>query len=104
VIRGVLDDTNPEELRGLATRLTEEKSVAVLLGGGVPGGAALVFGCNRSEKGLDVRNAFAAGIAIIEGKGGGNSVLSQGAGPRADLLEDAMDRARLTIIGEIKAL
>lgn len=104
VVCRVFDSAGPEELRCLFSRLTEDESVVALLAAPAPGGASLVFGCNKSEKAVDIRTAFSPAIGIIGGKGGGNRIQAQGSGPAADRLAEAMESAKSAIVKAIEGL
>lgn len=93
VIAKVLEDVTQDEMKILYSELTKQEGTAVLLGGETPDGAFLMFGCNKKEKRVDVREAFNAALPMIEGKGGGGPSYAQGFGPGAAALADAVKKA-----------
>ena len=93
MVKQIMADTTREQMQQLFATLTEQKGVAALLGGITPDGAYLMFGCNKTEKRVDVRDAFQAVLPMIEGKGGGGPSYAQGFGPKTAELSKAVDAA-----------
>ena len=75
-----MQDTTQDEMKQIYAILTEQKGVVALLGGKTTAGVFLMFGCNKGEKRIDVREAFKNAIAMIGGKGGGGASYAQGVG------------------------
>lgn len=93
LVKHLLPDTTKEEMRQLFVLLTEQKGVAVLLGGKTAAGALLMFGCSKAEKRIDVLPAFKDAIAEIGGKGGGRACYAQGFGLDTERLSTAVEIA-----------
>lgn len=104
LIQKVLKDTSQDEVRQLFEQLAAEKGRVVLLGGSTKDGAFLLFGCHKSEKRVDVRKAFQAAIAALDGKGGGSACRAQGFAPSAAALEQAMAEAARIMQEQLQAL
>ncbi|MDO5000891.1 MAG: alanyl-tRNA editing protein [Eubacteriales bacterium] len=96
IVMHTMQDTTQDEMKQLYACLTEQKGVAVLLGGKTPAGAFLMFGCSKGEKRIDVRPAFKDAIDMIGGKGGGGASYAQGFGANAAQLSTA-----IKVAGEI---
>lgn len=93
LVAHTLMKTTLEEIRLLYAELTKIKGVAVLLGGKTSDGAVLMFGCNKAENRVDVREAFQQAINTIGGKGGGGACCAQGFSPDSTKLDEAVESA-----------
>lgn len=101
VVKHIMQDTTQDEMKQIYGILTEEKGVVALLGGKTETGALLMFGCNKGEKRIDVREAFKKAIAIIDGKGGGGASYAQGFGKNTAQLSEAIDAAAELIVNTL---
>ena len=90
------------ELKQLFAHLTENPGVVVVLGGHNDTGAFLMMGCNKTQKGVDVREAFRTALTKISGKGGGGPCYAQGFGSHTENLEEALKEASETIHAQLK--
>ncbi len=101
LVARVFTERTPDELRRLATLLTEAGGTVALLG--LAGERAqLVFG--RSAEAPGAMDALIKpALAALGGRGGGNAALAQGGGPAADkttlraIIETAAEHLRSTI-------
>lgn len=89
IVRAAFAELSAERLRGLAQRIAAQPGGVALLGAG---GArvALVAAC-APDSGRDAQALLKAGLAVLDGRGGGNRLLAQGGGARMELLEAALD-------------
>ncbi|MBI1851402.1 MAG: hypothetical protein HYR85_13765 [Planctomycetes bacterium] len=86
-----LDDVEPSELGPLAREIASLARAVVCLGARGNGAAihvSVAEGCS-----VDARAVLQAGLAIVDGRGGGKPTQAQGAGPRTERLGDALDAA-----------
>lgn len=93
VVKHIMQDTTQDEMKQIYAILTEQKGVVALLGGKTTAGVFLMFGCNKGEKRIDVREAFKNAIAMIGGKGGGGASYAQGVGQDDTQLSKAINAA-----------
>lgn len=101
IVKHILPNTTQEEMKQLFTLLTEKKRTLVLLGGKTASGACLMFGCHKTEKGVDVRAAFKEAISMIGGKGGGGPCYAQGSGPDIERLAEAVEVADRIVVRQL---
>lgn len=100
VVRLSRADLPLARLRSLAQAVAAQPGGVALIGApGTP--AQLIVACAPSS-GCDARMLLAAGLAVLEGRGGGNAQLAQGGGPRTERLEAALD-AMLATLGSHRA-
>ena len=89
VVKGIFQNRPSEDLKTLATMITEsERSIALL--GNCDEKGQFVFSCS---KGLPYRmnDLVKEACAIIGGRGGGSPTLAFGGGPEPDTIEEAVD-------------
>jgi alanyl-tRNA synthetase len=92
VLRLVTDD--PAALAALAEAAAEVRPAHVaLLAARTDERATLLFQAGPEAGAVDVRPALQAALAEVEGRGGGAPDRAQGAGPRADRVDAALDAA-----------
>ena len=97
-VRLVTDD--PTALATLAAAAAETRPAHVaLLAARSAERATLLFQAGPEAGAVDVRPALQAALAEVEGRGGGAPDRAQGAGPRIDRLEAALDAA-VAALGE----
>lgn len=101
VVKHIMHDTTQDEMKQIYAILTGQKGVVVLLGGKTTAGAFLMFGCNKGEKRIDVREAFKKAITVLDGKGGGGASYAQGFGKDNTRLSEAIDAAADLIINTL---
>lgn len=102
LITHTVPDATQLELKELFTHLTENPGVVAVLGGHNATGAFLMMGCNKAQKGVDVRAAFKAALAKIGGKGGGGPCYAQGFGSNAQSLPEALKEASEAIKAQLE--
>ena len=94
LVRHVMNDSSQDEIKHLFRLLTSNNhDVVALLAGVNTQGAFIMFGCNRDNKGVDVRAAFRKAITLLDGKGGGSAFSAQGWGSKSELINTALDEA-----------
>jgi len=89
LVRCALPELSSERLRGVAQRIAAQPGGVALLGSG-GASASLVAAC-APESGRDAQALLRAGLALLEGRGGGSAQLAQGGGPQTAGLEAALD-------------
>jgi alanyl-tRNA synthetase len=82
LIAGVIELRSPDELKSLFAILTKDPAV-VLLGGILPLGGTLMFGCHKECAKAGLREIFREAIDAIGGRGGGSDIFCQGTSPDA---------------------
>ena len=102
LVTRTLPNATQVELKQLFAHLTENPGVVVVLGGHNDTGAFLMMGCNKTQKGVDVREAFRTALTKISGKGGGGPCYAQGFGSHTENLEEALKEASETIHAQLK--
>ncbi len=85
-------DGEMRDLMALSKEICADPKGLAILGAKAAGGASFIVS-HGSDVDFDVRDAFAAGIKAIGGKGGGRPDFAQGAGPRVDGLTEALETA-----------
>jgi alanyl-tRNA synthetase len=92
LVRATFDGRELEEVRWLASKITEAEPAVALLGTKEAGAARLVFARSAS---LDQNMGQLLGAAchVLGGRGGGRPELAQGGGPAAAKLEAAIQSA-----------
>ena len=96
IVRYVMKDSTQDDVKHLFRLITEINHEAVaLLACENSGGAFMMFGTNKENKGVDVRPAFKKAISILDGKGGGSSFSAQGFADAKNIekLNEALDEA-----------
>lgn len=83
-----LDSVGLERLRRLAQAIAAQPGGVAILGLGGER-AQIVVAC-APESGREAQTIVAAGLTVLEGRGGGSATLAQGGGPRGDRLDAAL--------------
>ena len=91
-------DVTPAELRLAAIFITKEPSRMALLGARAEGRAHLVFARSADATPIDMAGLLLEALPSVEGKGGGSPQIAQGGGPRLDGLNEALAKAKETVI------
>jgi alanyl-tRNA synthetase len=89
IVRAAFAELGAERLRRLAQGIAAAPGGVALLGSGGER-AALVAAC-APDSGRDAQALLRAGLAVLEGRGGGSQLLAQGGGARPELLAAALD-------------
>ncbi len=97
VVRAILSDRRPDELKWLAQRITEIRPALVLLASRGEKGGHLVF-ARSSEVEADAAALLRAASSAIGGRGGGRAEMAQGGAP-VDKLEEALEAAVRSLAG-----
>ncbi len=95
IIKHVIKNSSQDEATHLFKMLTENPEIIALIMAESSDGTFLIFGCNKINKNVDVRNAFKFAVSKLNGKGGGSSFCSQGHGEKFNLsdLENILNEA-----------
>ena len=93
LVTHVLEGAEQDDVKRLFKALTERRGVVALLAGIGTEAVSLIFGCNREDKKIDVREAFRKAVEMIGGKGGGAPFQAVGFGHDAEKLRPAIDAA-----------
>jgi alanyl-tRNA synthetase len=99
IVREVTDVT-PAELRLLAIFITKERSQMALLGARADGRAHLVFARSADTIQIDMAGLLQDVLPLVGGRGGGSLHIAQGGGPKLDGLNQALERARDTVVSQ----
>ena len=92
LVRPTFDGRDLEEVRWLASKITEAEPAVALLGTKEAGAARLVFARSASLN-QNMGQLLGAACQVLGGRGGGRPELAQGGGPAAAKLEAALDLA-----------
>ena len=90
-----------KDLLPLSKEICADPDAVAILGARSPTGASLVVSHGANVR-LDVRPALSEAAAVIGGKGGGREDFAQGAGPKAEGLEQALLVARRAVEAWLK--
>ncbi len=91
IVRAILEDRSPSELRELAARLTQKGSTVALLGSR---GESVHFVFSRSPDVVaDMRQVIGVAASAVEGKGGGRPEVCEGGGKNPGRAEEAIKEA-----------
>ena len=95
IIKHVIKNSSQDEATHLFKLLTENPEIIALIMAESSDGTFLIFGCNKINKNVDIRNAFKFAVSKLNGKGGGTSFCSQGHGEKFNLsdLENILNEA-----------
>ena len=88
LVRQVYDTREMEDVRRLATRITNQPGHVVLLG--VKGKKAQLIFARSGDLSYDMRPLLRAACGLVGGGGGGGPELAQGGGPDADRIDEAL--------------
>jgi len=92
LVRAAFDGRDLEEVRWLATKITQAEPSVALLGTKDAGAARLVFARSASLN-QNMGQLLAEACQLLGGRGGGRPELAQGGGPDATQLEAAINLA-----------
>lgn len=92
LVTRILDDRNAESLKHLAQALIAHPQTIALLGSRDQEAARLVFARSADAPG-DMNALMKEACALLDGRGGGKSDMSQGGGKHVERLQEAIERA-----------
>ena len=99
IIKHVMKDSSQDEIKHLFRLITElNHDVVTLLACENPDGVFIMFGTNKNNKAVDVRQAFKKAITMLDGKGGGSSFSAQGWGKNSQSLNEALNEAEKLLV------
>ena len=93
LVRAILEDKGPAELREMAARLVSRPGRVALLASRGQGGQVHFVFARSADVQADMRLALAAATAIADGKGGGRPEFAQGGAKLAERAEEALAAA-----------
>ena len=91
LVRQQFENREMEEVRRLATRITNQPGHVVLLG--VTGKKAQLIFARSTDLNYDMRPLLQEACGLVGGGGGGGPELAQGGGPRFDHIDQALQHA-----------
>ncbi|MFQ9977320.1 alanyl-tRNA editing protein [Clostridium cadaveris] len=97
VVKNIYQDEDVKNLGKLASRIVENNKAVVLFGVEGAGRANLIFTCSKDIKKLNMNEILKDAITLIDGRGGGNKTLAQGAGKNVSNLNSTMDYAMMKV-------
>lgn len=92
VIKHIYENGNVKYISKLATKLVEHENTIALMAVKNGEKVSLIFAASKNIKGISMKELLKDTLPLIEGAGGGNEYLAQGAG-KSDNLNFAMDYA-----------
>lgn len=93
IINKTFNNEDTKYISKLASKLTSEENIIVIFASVSDGKANLIFNSSKNIKKVSMNDLLKDSITLIDGKGGGNLNLSQGAGKGINNLENALDYA-----------
>jgi alanyl-tRNA synthetase len=93
LINKIYEGENMKFLNKLADKLVLDDNVVILFATKDSEKANLLFSCSKNLKNVNMGNLLKDSISLIDGKGGGSSLLAQGGGKNMANLENAMEYA-----------
>ena len=90
-----------KDLLPLSKRLAESANVVAILG--AAGDAASVVVARGRDGRVDAGAVIQAALAVLGGKGGGKPDFAQGAGPKVEALDEALQAARREVLSSLGA-
>lgn len=90
-----------KDLLPLSKRLAETPNIVAVLG--AAGDAASVVVARGTAGRVDAGAVIQAALAVLGGKGGGKPDFAQGAGPKVEALEEALEAARREVLSSLGA-
>lgn len=100
LVRQQFESREMEEVRRLATRITNQPGHVVLLG--VTGKKAQLIFARSTDLSYDMRPLLQAACSLVGGGGGGGPELAQGGGPHFDHIDQALQHATDMLRQQIK--
>lgn len=97
VVKNIYQGEDVKNLGKLASRIVENNKAVVLFGVEGDGRANLIFTCSKDIKKLNMNEILKDAIILIDGRGGGNQTLAQGAGKNISNLNSTMDYAMMKV-------
>jgi len=100
LVRQQFQNREMEEVRRLATRITNQPGHVVLLG--VAGNKAQLIFARSTDLSYDMRPLLQEACSLVGGGGGGGPELAQGGGPHPDQIDRALQQAAELLYQQIK--
>lgn len=102
VIKHIFKDKDPKYLNKVVKKLTEDKNIIALLLNETSDKINVILAYNKELDGPDMSKIFRTNINILDGKGGGNKYLSQGAGINNGKIKEFVEAAYNMILDYFK--
>ena len=93
IIKKIYVNENIKFLTKLASRIVEDDNKVILFASKEKEKANLIFSCSKNLKNVNMGTLLKDAISLIDGNGGGSSILAQGAGKNISNLDNAMEYA-----------
>lgn len=101
IVKKVYQGEDIKNLGKLASRIVENNKAVVLFGVEGEHRANLIFTCSKDINTLDMNEILKDAITLVDGRGGGNKTLAQGAGKNVSNLDSTMDYAMMKVTKEL---
>ncbi|MGL5346918.1 MAG: alanyl-tRNA editing protein [Peptostreptococcaceae bacterium] len=93
IVTKIYENQNPKYISKVASKIVEEADVIALIALKSDDTVNLVFACSRSLQNISMNSILKDTMTLVDGRGGGSSVLAQGGGRNNGNLEIALDYA-----------
>lgn len=98
IIKHIFKDKDAKYLNKIVKKLTEKKNIIIMLFNTTTDKVNVVFAYNKGMEGPDLNKIFQKNINILDGKGGGNKYLTQGAGKNNNRLDEFIEKSYKSIL------
>lgn len=98
IIKHIFKDKDAKYLNKIVKKLTEKKNIIIMLFNVTTDKVNIVFAYNNGMEGPDLNKIFQENINILDGKGGGNKYLTQGAGKNNNKLDEFIEKSYKNIL------
>lgn len=98
IIKHIFKDKDAKYLNKIVKKLTEKKNIIIMLFNATTDKVNVVFAYNKGMEGPDLNKIFQENINILDGKGGGNKYLTQGAGKNNNRLDEFIEKSYKSIL------
>ena len=90
VVNKIYENEDAKYLNKLASKIVEDENRIVLFATHDKEKANMIFAASKNMTKINISNILKDSISLIDGRGGGSSILAQGAGKNISNLENAM--------------
>ncbi|WP_300276559.1 alanyl-tRNA editing protein [Peptacetobacter sp.] len=98
IIKHIFKDKDAKYLNKIVKKLTEKKNIIIMLFNTTTDKVNVVFAYNKGMEGPDLNKILQKNINILDGKGGGNKYLTQGAGKNNNRLDEFIEKSYKSIL------
>ncbi|MGL6106305.1 alanyl-tRNA editing protein [Romboutsia sp.] len=93
VVVKIYINENLKYVSKIASKISEEENAVALIGVKYDDKVNLIFACSKDLNNINMNNLLKDTMTLVDGRGGGNSILAQGGGKNNGNLEIALDYA-----------